>query len=882
MDPNTVNSGPSGEDLGGNVVLFTDLKSGKDPKQVYDPRVIADLAKSGLTPEELDVQFLNADMRRSIGALNADGYKIPYYTIRGAVIDFYRVKVFNSNVSGSKYRQPTKSNNHIYFPPAFYATLIAWVKKWPQQAMLVITEGEKKAACATKMGIPTVGLGGVDSWKSRTISLPKEVELTSNKQDIKAKLPGSNTRLPEMMTLAEGFQDMMDVINQFNITPVLIFDSDIGGTMKADIQRSLTMLGYELRYLGLPATRIRQLILPDIHNRPADAVVHPDEDTKTGLDDYLMIHGPSQIIREMHEIFHDPTKFPRHPNSKGFLGTQLNNFQDRKLAQQIGHVIMAELDSDGMRFRDTYSGQPYYYNRETYKLMPATILNGRGQFMHETPFGVLLYQRFGLGAGDIKVLTWLASQFTGEEPIVDVTPRRVRALVTEKEDPTNPNGIAIQVGDSNFITVSSSTEEPIKLCTNGDLGLLFEQNHVEPLDVDTVLEAFEQINAEPGPLAPWWWEILQDTNIGRNLKDLQTAFPDKNPDEVDSLDIPISPQGHRMRELATLLYYISPWLQRWKGIQLPVEIMIGGPGSGKSSLYEMRLNILTGRPHLRNLPNDIKDWQASLANSGGLHVIDNVHFTKNDLKQRMSDEICRLTTEPHPTIEVRQLYTTADLIRFPVDVTFGFTAVTQPFQNADLFSRSTIFETCNLGKAPDSDWVRKKMELFGGREMWMAHQLVFLHRFFKLAAKPVEEGGWDENFHTIHRLANLEQALGIAARVVGMDKSFVRKTVKEIQLNASTDSDWVLQGIIEFTTNWREGSPQDLFTMLDIVAWVEMGEFRSNPILSNARRLDRYFKAHYSLIASTAGVRMAGEQSGQQTYRVTELPTPKPDQADTT
>lgn len=844
--------------------------------QTFHQEVLDDLDRSGLVPHDLRAGFLDSIIRGSVRApTQARGYTIPYFKMRGGSTGFYRVKVTNAREfeGNVKYRQPSKTNNHLYFPPGFFNCLLAWIKRFPKAAMLIITEGEKKAAAAVKYGIPCVGLGGVDSWRSRTLVIPKDSEITAGKSNIKARLPGSDLSVPEMQLLAEGFADLMDVINQYQITPVLIFDSDKGGTVKSEVQRAITMLGYELRHLGVPSSRIKQIILPDLSDdEPTgrDEVLFGPGEAKTGIDDFLLQRGAAPLIAQMLDAFDDPTKFPRHPNPKGFLGVQLNNLIDRKLSQQIGHVIMAELDADGMRFRDAYSGQPYYYNRETYKLMHAAILNGRGQFMHETPFGTLLYQKFDLGAGDVKVLTWVASQFTGEEPIQDVTPRRIRTLITEKDDPTNPFGVAIQVSDSNFIAVSPHDKDPIKLHINGDLGLLFEQNQVDPLDVDTVLEAFDQINAEPGPLIPWWAEVLNDTNVGRTLRDLQIAFPGKNPDEVNVDDIPVGAGGKRMRELATLLYYISPWLQRWRGLQLPVEIMIGGPGSGKSSLYEMRLNILTGRPHLRNLPNDIKDWQASLANSGGLHVTDNVHFTKGDLKQRLSDEICRLTTEPTPTIEVRQLYTTASLIRFPIDVTFGFTAVSQPFQNADLFSRSTIFETCNLGKPPDSDWVRKKMDLFGGREMWMAHELVFLHRFLKIASLPPSEGGWDENFNTSHRLAHLEQALGIAAKVVGMDQGFLRKTVKEIQQNASMDADWTLQGLIHYVDQLRQVEPEGKFNAQSVVDWVEGGEYRNNPILNNNRKLERYMKAHYSLVATTAGIKMAGEEDGHQMYRVSE------------
>jgi hypothetical protein len=321
-----------------------------------------------------------------------------------------------------------------------------------------------------------------------------------------------------------------------------------------------------------------------------------------------------------------------------------------------------------------------------------------------------------------------------------------------------------------------------------------------------------------------------------------------------------------MRKMAALLYYVAPYLQRWRGIQLPVEIMIGGPGSGKSSLYEMRLGIMSGRPYLRNLPNDIKDWYASLANSGGLHVTDNVHFSKGDLKQRISDEICRLTTEPVPTIEVRQLYTTADLARFPIDITFGFTAVAQPFQNADLFSRAMIFETCNLGKPPDSDWVKKKLAAYGGRALWMAHILVFLHRFLREASKPAHEGGWNEDFNTAHRLAHLEQAFTIASKVLGLDTSHLRSSIREIQHNASIDSDWTLQGLIAFTRAHESIGEDITFNLEEVADWAEQSEFRANPQLNNARRLQRYIRTHYSLVASSCGLRMAPDVGGTPTY----------------
>lgn len=64
----------------------------------------------------------------------------------------------------NKYTQPFDSLPHAYFPPGF----VEWPKLLTDAAVaLTITEGELKAACATKNGFPTVGLGGVWLFMSK-------------------------------------------------------------------------------------------------------------------------------------------------------------------------------------------------------------------------------------------------------------------------------------------------------------------------------------------------------------------------------------------------------------------------------------------------------------------------------------------------------------------------------------------------------------------------------------------------------------------------------------------------------------------------------------------------------------------------------------------
>lgn len=831
--------------------------------------IMSDLEASGLQPSDMKIRALGDSERAAVGCTaGTRGYVIPYFAFNGNGLPFYRVKVINP-LDNVKYRQLRKSPNHIYFPLGLKDCLHAWMRKYPKTPVIVITEGEKKAACAVKFGIPAIGLGGVDSWRSRTLILPRDTEVSSTKNSVKAKIPASHHNIPELLQLAEGFGDFIDTVTQYNLTPVIIYDSDRGGTIKADVQRAATTLAYELRHLGIPSSRIKQVILPDIYEGAPNS--------KTGMDDLLVKFGPpgAEVFKEwIIEAFDDPTKFPRHPNPRGYIATQLDLAPRRKESQQIASVILAELDATGMRYREKNVGTPFYYDRLTHKLVPASLLTRSGEVLHESKFGTLLYQKFGVTGVDGKVLSFLASQFMGENPIKEVTPRRVKCLITENEDPSNPHGIAVQTSDSTFISVSSSRVNPVELHVNGDLGILFEQDQVDPVDVDRVMEYFLEYNNER-VLEPWWLKVLEDTNMGKtlvpaNIKERAEQY-EANLKEIDKevdaelVEQAISTTGKDMRTYACLLFYISPFLSRWRGLQLPVEVTIGEAGSGKSSVYEMRQTILTGRPHLRNLPSDPRDFVASVTNSGGLHVVDNVHFSNRAIKAYISDEVCRLITEPNPTVEMRKLFTTAELVRMPVDVSFCFTAVQQPFQNADLFSRAAIFHTCRLGKLPDGSWVDKQIDEFGGRESWLAHQLVFLHRFLALS-----ERMWNENYKTEHRLAHFEQALEIAGKVLGVPTGFLKKTVTEVQHSALEDADWTLQGIKAFIDEVMQSeNPYKKFSAKEIAEW-GMGseDFHENTMMLSSRKLGRYISQHYSILSTMTHMVLVGVQGNKQVYRI--------------
>ena len=623
--------------------------------------ITAHIASSGLTVNDLRARVAEGSELAACGVSdNAEAYVIPYYDIEGKAVPFYRIRMLDHN---PKYKQPKNAIPHVYYPPSFPAVMAK------NKRYVIVTEGEKKAAAACKQGFPTVGLGGVDSWRTRILILPGDTMLTAaygKTKQLVAKLPSTASQLVDDYTLATGMPELQDLIMSKTLSVIIIFDSDTNdaeASIKPEVQRAAAALGYDLRHKGISPQHIRQLVLPN----------GEDETTKVGLDDFLNSHSAKELSELIEENLLQRSTFPRHPNPRAFVNTRLQKKLSRRENQTVALAILTELDAQGFRLRSKSTSMPYYFDEDTHSLMPAPLMQKHGEPMHESAFGNYLYRRFGLSAADTRIITWLATQFTGEDPIEVAEPKRVLALPQHR-----PDSIAFQTSDGGFFLVT----------------------------------------------------------------------PDAD------------------KELGALLFYISPWLNRWRNTQVPVELMIGEAGSGKSSIYSLRQTILTGRPLLRNAPSDLRDWHASVTNTGGIHVTDNVQFTNKDLRQRISDEICRITTEPSPHVEMRKLYSTVGQLQIPVAVSFAITAIQQPFYNADILQRAAVFETDAIRDPHDGDWVNHQLEKYGGREEWVAHHLVFLHRFLKAVAK---EGAWDTEYQSTHRLIHYEQSLQVAADIFGMD-----------------------------------------------------------------------------------------------------------------
>lgn len=831
--------------------------------------MMRDLQLSGLVPITLDARPIDSPERAVTNVPAAvEGFVIPYFRLDGGRLGFYRVRLFDHF---PKYKQPKNTPNHLYFPPNFAKCLKASISRGDH--FIILTEGEKKAAAISQLGYASVAVSGVDSWRNKTMTLPVGTEL----------LPGSKegsiiVKLKENVAAtdgeyAKGFDDLLSELMDKKLTLIIMYDTD-KGRVSYEVQRAAASLGYELRHLGLPTNRIRMVALPALPELRTS-----EGDDKIGADDFIVHAGKEAFRTLLDNVLSARSAFPRHPNVKDYVNKKLQAHKlNRKDAQKVAISILTELDASGIRLKSDANGFMYYFDESTRRLIRIAISAFERDLVDNGPFGNMLFERFGLGKLDRSVMGWLAQLIPTEEPINSVTPRKI--IYADRKH----NVVNYQINDGQYIRITSDPDEPAEVCDNGTNGMLFESDTVEPIDSSLLLQEIESqkpqwlpnptnsTNQTTAPLS-WWHSVLMDTRIRGKENEWHI-------------------------KAVTLLFYLSPWLNRWKGTQLPIELIVGESGSGKSTLMALRLNTIVGRPQLRNAPSDLRDWHSSVINSGGVHVTDNIQFTDKQLRQRLSDEICRIVTEPDPHIEMRRLYSTAELARFPVDCVFSFTAISQPFPNADLINRSILIELdkaaglnageiIEYGSAWESDHLHyggrmaQRSRLNGSgrypnfehaRAGWIAHHALFLSHLFRLVNKE-----WNKSYSAKHRLINFEQLMVLGAKVFGWAKDgsfeWVAEYLVGINKKIVSEADWALEGLRAWAEFQRfalpKGYKQQRWTAANMVDWFTVNdEYKDCQQLINTRRLGRYIAQHQYLVTDTTSVISCGTKQGAIMYRL--------------
>jgi len=141
-----------------------------------------DLAKSGLTPEDIKIEPLESvnqlfehlgfSKLGDIGLLGVGGYFIEYPNDP----KYKRLKL-RKPIEDCKYLSPSKTKG--FGNKAYILESVREIcKDYKPDKPIIFTEGEKKTACAVKNGFPTIGLSGVWNFKdSENDFLPELEEL---------------------------------------------------------------------------------------------------------------------------------------------------------------------------------------------------------------------------------------------------------------------------------------------------------------------------------------------------------------------------------------------------------------------------------------------------------------------------------------------------------------------------------------------------------------------------------------------------------------------------------------------------------------------------------------------------------------------------------
>lgn len=133
---------------------------------------------------------------------------------------------------GQRYDQPPRSGVCAYFPPSLDWTSIATdVSK-----SIVVTEGEAKALCAASRGVPTIALGGVFSFMSRSQDglLPELESVTWRDRDVYLVFDSDAATNPQVMAAEGRLADELQRARGAKLRIVRLPAGDGGGKVGLD------------------------------------------------------------------------------------------------------------------------------------------------------------------------------------------------------------------------------------------------------------------------------------------------------------------------------------------------------------------------------------------------------------------------------------------------------------------------------------------------------------------------------------------------------------------------------------------------------------------------------------------------------------------------
>jgi putative DNA primase/helicase len=236
------------------------------------PKDLEDLHRSGLSDQTIDsMGCYSADADRisrltGITNLPSGGYCIQYDGITDQTGETYHRWRLREPKDKMRYVSGRGDDAQLYIPPGF--------KSLPYSDLLVITEGEKKAAKAVQEGLPAVGVQGVWSWANADDRAAEKVRGEPVSEE--------TAPLTDLVTLAKGYKHVL-----------VLGDSDLVSNPQA--KAGFEGLARSLRALGIRAS---------VSYCPPATVFECGEHMakKQGLDDWL-IADRFHAIRSLPALF---------------------------------------------------------------------------------------------------------------------------------------------------------------------------------------------------------------------------------------------------------------------------------------------------------------------------------------------------------------------------------------------------------------------------------------------------------------------------------------------------------------------------------------------------------------------------------------------------
>lgn len=205
----------------------------------------AKLASSGLTLEDgraLGMKGLSAEETKTLHVehLHLPSLFIPYddpwhpgQPLRAGPgwPEYYRLRILREPVPKDdrfhKYHQPSSSGTLAYFPRnVVWADILT-----DYRVPIIITEGELKAACAGKNKLPTIGLGGVWSWKALKqghLLLPELAKIVWPRRETYIIFDSDSRRNPQVCAALQSFAETLCDQGAIPMTVILPEEGDDG------------------------------------------------------------------------------------------------------------------------------------------------------------------------------------------------------------------------------------------------------------------------------------------------------------------------------------------------------------------------------------------------------------------------------------------------------------------------------------------------------------------------------------------------------------------------------------------------------------------------------------------------------------------------------